>query len=192
MSKHRLFLTVALLATSTAALAHPGHAEDLLTAALHPWMGWDHLLAMLLVGVLAARYSGWQGPLLPLVFVASLVGAAVLAVIGNMGWLISHVETVILSSLLIFGFLVAIQQQISIVPLVVIVAVLGFAHGYAHGLELRANQAMALLGMGLSTALLHGAGYALSRGIGRRFAWTLRALGALAGLGGLCALLLKI
>ncbi len=192
MFKHRLFLTISLLATSTVALAHPGHAQDWMAATLHPWMGWDHLLAMLLVGVLAARYQGRQGPVLPLAFVVSLVGAAALAALGNIAWLTDHVETVVLLSLLILGGLVAAQKQLSILPLIAIVSVLGFAHGYAHGLELKASQAIVLLGMGASTALLHAAGYALSRGIGQRFAWTVRALGVLAGLGGLSALLLKM
>jgi len=45
--------------------------------------------------------------------------------------------------------------------------------------------------MALSTAVLHAVGFALSRGLGDRFAWTLRALGLTVGLAGMAALLLR-
>lgn len=72
---------------------------------------------------------------------------------------VPYVESAILASLLVLGALVAVQRrQFSLPLLAALVAVLGFSHGFAHGLELSAGQGLALAGMALSTAVLHGAG----------------------------------
>ena len=191
MTVQRAVIALCLVAVSSAAMAHPGHPDGFLAAAAHPWLGWDHLLAMVLVGVLAAGYSGLGGLVLPVAFVASLAGAAAWASLGGGAAFVPYVESAILASLLVLGGLVAAPRQFSLPLLAALVAVLGFSHGFAHGLELSAGQGWALAGMTLSTALLHAAGFTLSRGVGERFAWTLRALGLTIGLAGAAALLLR-
>ena len=76
MNVQRTALALFLISCSSAAVAHPGHADGFLAAVAHPWLGWDHLLAMVLVGVLASGYSGLRGLALPVAFVASLMAAA--------------------------------------------------------------------------------------------------------------------
>lgn len=187
----RSVIAVFLALACTAAMAHPGHSDGFLTAVAHPWLGWDHLLAMLLVGVLAAGFSGLRAMALPVAFVASMVIAAAWASLGGASAFVPYVETGVLVSLLLLGGLVASNRQYSLPMLVALVAVLGFSHGFAHGLELSATQAIALVGMALSTAVLHAAGFLLSRGLGERFGWTLRALGLTVGLAGAAALMLR-
>ena len=191
MKSQRTVLALLLIAGSTAALAHPGHPQGFFAAAAHPWLGWDHLLAMTLVGVLAAGYSGLKGLTLPVAFVASLTGAAIWASQGGGAAFVPYVEAAVLASLLVLGGLVAVRRQFSLPLLAALVGVLGFSHGFAHGLELSAGQGLVLAGMALSTALLHAAGYALSRGAGERCAWTLRALGLMIGVAGAAALMLR-
>ena len=191
MNVQRMALALFLISCSSAAVAHPGHADGFLAAVAHPWLGWDHLLAMVLVGVLASGYSGLRGLALPVAFVASLMAAAAWASLGGGVAFVPYVESAVLVSLLVLGVLVAAQRQFSLPQLAALVAVLGFSHGFAHGLELSAGQGLALAGMALSTAFLHGVGFALSRGLGSRFAWTLRALGLTIGLAGAAALLLR-
>jgi len=191
MKAQRTVFALLLTAGCSAAMAHPGHTDGFLSAAAHPWLGWDHLLAMVLVGVLAAGYSGLKGLALPVAFVASLAAAAAWASLGGGEAFVPYVESAILASLLVLGALVAAGRQFSLPLLAALVGVLGFSHGFAHGLELSAGQGLALVGMALSTAVLHAAGYALSRGLGDRFAWTLRALGLTVGLAGMAALLLR-
>jgi urease accessory protein len=191
MNVQRTALALFLIAGSSAAVAHPGHSDGFLAAVAHPWLGWDHLLAMVLVGILAAGYGGLRGLALPVAFVASLMVAAAWAAMGAGAAFVPYVESAILASLLVLGALVAVQRQFSLPLLAALVAVLGFSHGFAHGLELSAGQGLALAGMALSTAVLHGAGFALSRGLGPRFAWTLRALGLMIGFAGAAALLLR-
>ena len=47
----RLALFLAFAAASPAAIAHPEAARGLLHGLAHPFTGWDHLLAMVLVGL---------------------------------------------------------------------------------------------------------------------------------------------
>ena len=56
----RLSLSILLAAASPAVLAHPEAAtRSLVHGFAHPFTGMDHLLAMVLVGVWAARRAGW-------------------------------------------------------------------------------------------------------------------------------------
>ena len=191
MKAQRTILALLLAAGCSAAMAHPGHPEGFLAAVAHPWLGWDHLLAMVLVGVLAASYSGLKGLTLPVAFVASLTAAAAWASLGG-GCGVRALCRVGHSCLAArAGGLVAAPRQFSWPLLAALVGVLGFSHGFAHGLELSAAQGLALAGMALSTAVLHAAGFALSRGLGERFAWILRALGLTVGFAGIAALLLR-
>jgi hypothetical protein len=65
------------------AYAHPGHGFDhgFMPGFMHPLLGWDHLLVMLAVGVLAAKLGGkarWQLPLtfLMMMAIGAMLGAA--------------------------------------------------------------------------------------------------------------------
>ena len=191
MKVQRTVFALLLMSGCSAVMAHPGHTDGFLSAVAHPWLGWDHLLAMVLVGVLAAGYSGLKGLTLPVAFVACLASAAAWASLGGGAAFVPYVESAILASLLVLGGLVAVHRQFSLPLLAALVGVLGFSHGFAHGLELSAGQGLALAGMALSTAVLHTVGFVLSRGLGERFAWTLRALGLTVGLVGMAALLLR-
>ena len=69
--RFRSVLAASALATlSGAALAHPGHAPASFASGFaHPLGGLDHLLAMLAVGLYAARQPGAARLLLPTGFV---------------------------------------------------------------------------------------------------------------------------
>jgi hydrogenase/urease accessory protein HupE len=123
----------------------------------HPLHGWDHLLAMLAVGVWAAQLGGkavWQ---LPLAFVGmmSLGGGA-----GLMGLPVPGVEMMIMLSVLVFGVLVVRGIRFQATVSVFIVVFFAFFHGYAHGQEMPASASLLSFALGfmLATLLLHGAG----------------------------------
>ena len=167
---------IVLVAAATPAAAHPGHEARLggwLDGLLHPVSGFDHLVAMAAVGALAAltvrRLPVWS---LPSAFLAGLViGGG----FGLAAWESGVVETVIAGSVLVLGVLVAASTRLPVgVWLVPAVAIAGFAHGNAHGLE--APTAAAPLpyvaGFVGATLALHAAGalagLALRRfGVGR-------------------------
>lgn len=153
-----LMLASCVLAPSVA-LAHPGHdTSGIVSGMLHPLLGWDHLLAMVAVGMLAVmgrNKPAWQ---LPLAFVSfMLIGA----LFGISGVAIPAVESGILLSLVVLGGLLAFGRSCSLVLLTLCCALFGTLHGNAHGIELPANQGAIsyITGFMLATIVLHAAGY---------------------------------
>ncbi len=156
--KKQLFGGILLSLFSTFALAHPGHELSSFYAGfVHPFMGWDHLLMMLAVGVWAAKLEGnlrWQ---LPLTFVCLM---AVGAGLGFVDLQMPAMEAAIASSVIVMGLLLAINLSLPAKAKVAIVACFALLHGLAHGIELNgAQHTNALLGMLIATLLLHGIGY---------------------------------
>lgn len=167
MTPTRSALLAALLLTLPGvALAHPGHDSTLSLAAgfAHPWAGWDHLLAMLGVGLWAWQCSGRARWLLPLAF----VGAATLgAIAGRLGLTLPGLtlpglEAWLAVSLLALGVAIASAQRPATTLALATVALFGAAHGWAHGGEMPAQTSTwgFMAGFVGSTALLHGLGLA--------------------------------
>jgi urease accessory protein len=152
---------VAASLVSGVAWAHPGHGLTTGFAAgfLHPLTGGDHLLVMLSLGVWAARRPQGQGWQLPVLFVLSMAVAALTA----MTWLsVSMAELLVALSVLVMGALLLAEIKLSRSIQLAGIAVIAAAHGYLHGVEL-GNHWVALAGMVVATALLHGVGWALGR-----------------------------
>lgn len=159
----------ALLLASLAvpALAHPGHPDGAVHAAgfaggfAHPFGGFDHLLAMLAVGLWAAqsatradnRSALW---LLPAAFVLPM-GAGFLLALGGVA--LPGVEAGIALSVLILGLAVAFAVRLPLVAAMAVTALFALLHGHAHGVEMGEGSAIAYAaGMLLATALLHAVG----------------------------------
>lgn len=171
----RPFAFVSLIAASAPALAHPGHPladSGFLSGLLHPMLGWDHLLTMLMVGVWAAQLGGRARLWVPVSF---LVLMAVGAGLAGMGWVPPHLESGIAVSLVVGGLLVATALRVSMLPAAALVGVFAVFHGAAHGAELPATASPLLYGAGflLATGALHLAGVLIGRAQSR--AWTLAA-----------------
>jgi hydrogenase/urease accessory protein HupE len=161
--KRPLFLLWPLLSP---ALAH-AHAAG---AALdgwhhgfsHPLHGWDHLLAMLAVGIWAAQLRGRAVWLLPLAFVGVM---SVGGLVGVAGASVPGAETMILLSVAVFGTLVVRNVRFRARFSVLIVAFFAFFHGFAHGQEMPASASLLSFALGfiVATLLLHGAGIVTAR-----------------------------
>lgn len=179
--------SVALLPAT--ALAHPGHGpHGFVDGFVHPLFGWDHLLAMVAVGLWAGQRGGKATWLLPTTFVATMALGGVLALAG-VG--LPGVEIGILASVLALGALVAAAARVPLAAAAAVVAAFALFHGHAHGTEMPPDASGIAWGLGFSTAtaLLHAAGVALPalihRGFGeRRIDWV-RLGGAGIGLAGL-------
>ncbi len=174
------FLAAATLAGP--ASAHTGGAVSGLTAGLvHPFLGLDHLLAMLAVGLWAATQPAaraWQGPAVFLALLA-LGGLAGLA-----GGSLAFVEPGILASVMVLGAMVFAARRL---PAGLGLAALGgFAllHGLAHGAEAAGGLAAYMAGFLLASAGLHLGGFAAGRALGR-WRYGLPAAGLGLGLAGL-------
>jgi len=160
-----------LVAAATAFLApavahaHPGHdghdfGWDFSSGFGHPLFGWDHLLAMLAVGLWAAQLGGRARWLVPTTFVVLMVTGAAVA---RQGLAVSGVEQVIATSVLIFGLLLATAATLSVTAGMALVGLFAAFHGYAHGAEMPADSQALSYGAGfvLATALIHAAGVGL-------------------------------
>jgi urease accessory protein len=175
---HTFLVAATLLFSCGAASAHPGALADahagLVAGLVHPFTGFDHLAAMLAIGVWSALALRpvWLAP-------AAFVGLlAIGALAGFAGLVVPGVEPMIAASLLAIGLLLAMQRRLHWSAAAALAGGFAFFHGAAHGAELagQANLA-ALAGMLLATASLHLAGIALGRGLLARQRW----LPALAG-----------
>lgn len=189
----------ALLLASIAApvLAHPGHpggepaAVGFAGGFAHPFGGFDHLMAMLAVGLWAVQQSAQQSRalwLLPASFVLAMAGGFVLALTGVA---LPGVETGIALSVLLLGLIVAFAVRPPLPAAMAVTALFALFHGHAHGTEVgdASQAAVYALGMLLATALLHGLGLAGAQ-IAQKFnaGMLTRAAGAAVALAGIVIL----
>lgn len=151
---------------------------------LHPVLGWDHVAAMVAVGLWGAFLGSPALWLLPVVFplVMAFGGA-----LGLAGIPIPSVEIGIALSALVLGAMILMAARPPLWLAGVIVAAFAIFHGHAHGTELpEAVSPLAYsLGFVIATGLLHLAGIAF----GLLVRWPLgriavRAGGAVIALGG--------
>ena len=124
---------------------------------LHPLSGFDHLLAMVSVGLWGAFLGRPLIVLLPVIFPAVMaIGGA----LGIAGVRLPPVEIGIALSVLVLGAMIAGAVRAPVWLACTIVAVFAVFHGYAHGKELpsAADPVGYSVGFVLCTGLLHVAG----------------------------------
>jgi urease accessory protein len=125
---------------------------------MHPLSGYDHLLAMLAVGFWSARLGGRALWMLPMVFLSAAAMACLLA-IGSAG-LVPVMEGGIAVSLVALGMLISLESRPGLWAAAAMIAMFGFFHGYAHGVEMpyAASPLGYAAGFLLATAMLHAIG----------------------------------
>jgi urease accessory protein len=160
-----------LASIAAPALAHPGHpGGEAMTAGFaagfaHPFGGFDHLIAMLAVGLWAVQQAATQPRalwLLPASFVAAMAAGFGLGLIGVA---LPGVEAGIALSVLLLGLIVAFAVRPPLPAAMVVAALFALVHGHAHGTEIADGSQMLTYaaGMLLATALLHGTGLVAAR-----------------------------
>lgn len=174
-------LALTLFFLPAAVFAHSGHANHgFIDGLIHPFLGMDHLLAMLVVGiwsVLRAR-SIW---LAPLSFVAMLTVGAVL---GQNGLSAPQLEPLVAASVLVFGLMIALSIKLKEATSLTIIGGFALFHGMAHGGELSGDYTV-LSGIVLGSALLHGLGMSFAHAFLKQHPQLAKRLGQLvAVLGG--------
>lgn len=147
-----------LVAWATPASAHPGHlGSEFHDGFNHPLFGWDHLLAMVAVGLLAVRIGGRALWALPCAFLSAMLAGGVAA---QLGMPLPAVEYGILASVFVLGALVAWSRKLDLLSAAALVATFAFFHGHAHASEMISGGTLGAYAGGflLSTALLHAIG----------------------------------
>ena len=154
-------MTLVLVWTACAhAHVERGQATGLVMGFGHPWSGFDHVLAMLAVGIWGAQLGAPALWLLPVVFPMVMAQGAFLGLIGLP---LPGVEVGIALSALLLGTMVGGEVRPKLVVAALLVGAFAVFHGHAHGTELPAGQSGLLYSMGfvIATGCLHGMGIAL-------------------------------
>lgn len=151
-----------LAALAAPAFAHSveGMGGGFVSGFLHPLLGWDHVAAMVAVGLWGAVLGQPALWVLPVVFpLVMTVGGA----LGLLGVPLPGVEIGIALSAVLLGGMVAFAVKPPLWVAGVLVGAFAIFHGHAHGTELphAANPLVYSLGFVVSTGLLHLAGVAL-------------------------------
>ncbi|MFT2110849.1 HupE/UreJ family protein [Marinomonas sp. 2405UD68-3] len=186
----RVLLLAGVATAAPVALAHPGHAESgLLSGFVHPFMGLDHLIVMLAIGLWAARLGNKAVFTVPAAFVGTMILGCVL-VVGGLA--VPFIEQGIVFSVIFLGALLAAASKFSTPICSALVAAFAFFHGAAHGLEMPMDVHGSLYVAGFATAsiTLHVVGIALSKGLNTLIApiynqWVTRIAGGMIALTGL-------
>jgi urease accessory protein len=151
---------------------------------LHPLTGFDHLLAMVCVGIWGAELGMPAIWLLPIAFPLIMAFGGALGVVGVP---LPAGELLVAISVVVLGALVAWARRMPIAAALAVVAVFAVAHGHAHGSELpgAADPIAFTVGFVMATGLLHLAGI----GIGVLARWprgiaAIRASGLMVALAG--------
>ena len=172
------------------AQAHPGHgASGFAHGVFHPISGWDHMLAMIAVGMWATQLATtnkralWAVP-------GAFVGVMALGgVLGMSGLHLAGSEVWIVTSVLVLGVLIAAAVRLPLAASMALVGAFAMIHGLAHGSEMPVAATGLSYGVGFifATVLLHVAGIGAALGakqiftakptLALRFAGTAIALG---------------
>lgn len=167
----RLLATLALFAMSSSVWAHADAASmtgGFISGFLHPLFGWDHVVAMVAVGLWGAflgRPAIW---VLPIVFPLVMAFGGALGVAGVP---VPYIETGIALSGLVLGLMVLFAVRAPLWLAAVLVGAFAIFHGHAHGTELpdATSPLTYSIGFVIATGLLHLAGIAF--GELTRFPW---------------------
>jgi urease accessory protein len=154
-------ILIALVLTAVPAAAHEGDAAGggLIAGFTHPIFGWDHVAAMVAVGLWGAFLGVPAIWALPVAFPLVMAAGGALALNGVT---LPAVEIGIAASALVIGLMVALAQRPPLVIAAAIVAIFAIFHGHAHGAEMptAASPLAYAVGFVIATGLLHLAGIA--------------------------------
>ena len=159
-----LLLTLCWTAPVSAHEIHSG--GGFMSGFNHPVLGFDHLLAMLSVGMLSTQLGGRAIWTVPLAFVTFMLVGGIL---GLYAIAVPFVEIGIALSVLLLGLAIAFDRQIPLLFAMAFVGVFAIFHGHAHGAEMPALASPVLYALGFlfGTAVIHLGGVMIGLGMQR-------------------------
>ncbi len=152
----RLLLILLLFPLEAAAHTGAHDAAGLVGGLAHPFSGFDHILAMLAVGMWAGWLGGSYRWIIPSGFVSAAAAGFLLGLGGNT---FGPVEQGIALSLIVLGGVLFFRARLALPIGLPLVAIFGLFHGLAHGAEVsNSGEWLFMAGFLASTASLHAAG----------------------------------
>jgi len=154
---HKPLLISAIVLLSPQALAHDNSvATGLLAGLSHPLNGADHLIALLLAGLLTGRFVAGKKRAFASLLAMLGLGAGAGILLGAQAW----VEVAIVLSIPVFFALHWIRH---INLAVVIMSLFMVAHGWAHAVNMAGMNKYFILGFLLTSAIIMGLSSLLSK-----------------------------
>jgi len=158
------------------AFAHPNHDTSLYSALLHPLTGWDHLLTMLIIGVMAYQFPMKKGVILPAIFVSTFGLSAVFSSGLGVGEEQLHLlNQLILVTLIALAVVHVVLTKLPLVLITLAIGMIGVVHGVTHGVELDISSSSVMAGLILSTLAIHAIGFFVAMSITKKHQWVLKA-----------------
>jgi urease accessory protein len=147
-------MATALMAVPALAHTGAGVVGGFSSGFFHPIFGWDHVVAMVAVGLWGAFLGSPAIWVLPVVFPMVMAFGGALGVLGVP---MPGVEVGIALSGVVLGLAVAFRLRPPLAVAAVAVGIFAIFHGHAHGAELpeAANPFSYALGFVIATGLLH-------------------------------------
>jgi urease accessory protein len=159
-----IFLTAAFILMLTQhAQAHivAGESGGFFSGLKHPWSGWDHICAMVGVGLWGAQLG------MPAIWILPVTFPVIMSMGGFLGLIDApfpggtHGDEIgIAASAILLGAMVLSKSRPPLPVAMVLVGFFGLCHGYAHGRELPPGQSGLLYSIGfvVATGTLHALG----------------------------------
>ena len=153
MKKSVLVLFAGLLLPNLV-LAHELMQGGFISGLSHPVLGFDHLLAMVSVGILSAQMGGRAIWSVPAVFVSIMLIGGLL---GIQGVPLFSVELGIAFSVFALGIALVAEKKAPPMLAMLLVGLFAVFHGHAHGTEMPhlAHPVLYALGFFVGTTSLH-------------------------------------
>ena len=161
MIKSLIFLLISFSSTLSAHEAQSLPYGPFLSGITHPVLGFDHLLAMVSVGMISAQIGGRAIWTVPATFVIVMFFGGLLGL--NYGGVTGY-EIGIALSVLLLGSSLAADKQLDVNFAMLAVAIFAIFHGYAHGEEIPtiAEPPPYVAGFMTGTVILHVAGVVIA------------------------------
>ena len=160
--KRTFILTVILFQLPYIMFAHGSHGSDFIAGFTHPILGLDHSLAILGIGTLAYYLDSNRWFFYPFSFLIMMIIGGILGIGQEASFMI---EKVIALSVFIIGITHLRKVGSGSFFLIAIIALFGFFHGYAHGVEMPETTTAIkyISGFSIGVILLSMVGYLLSK-----------------------------
>ena len=161
MIKILIFLLISFSSTLSAHEAQSLPYGPFLSGITHPVLGFDHLLAMVSVGMISAQIGGRAIWTVPATFVIVMFFGGLLGL--NYGGVTGY-EIGIALSVLLLGSSLAADKELDVNFAILAVAIFAIFHGYAHGEEIPtiAEPPPYVAGFMTGTVILHVAGVVIA------------------------------
>lgn len=154
MKKSALILFVGLFLPNIVWAHELAQGGGFISGLSHPVLGFDHLLAMISVGILSAQIGGRAIWTVPSTFVGVMLIGGVL---GMLGIPLFSVELGIAFSVFALGVSLAAEKKVPSILGMIFVGFFAVFHGHAHGTEMPdlAKPVFYALGFFIGTASIH-------------------------------------